>query len=98
MAIFLCCGWQWISKKAEKLLFTTLPGYRSFFLPFALATLTSKELDWGCDLVSCVKYVPYMKKIINEEFWPLPASAGLSESKAGLFLQLPWPICYFNMG
>lgn len=94
MAIFLCCGQQWIPNKAEKLLFTTC----SFFLTFTLATPTSKELHWGCDLVSFVKHVPYMKKIVNEEFWPLPASAGLRESKAGLFLHLPWPVCHFNTG
>lgn len=26
------------------------------------------------------------------------SKAYLSESKAGLILHLPWPVCYFNMG
>jgi len=53
---------------------------------FTSAALTSKELDWSCDLVSSVKFIPYMKQIVDEEFWPLPASAGLISVRARLSL------------
>lgn len=37
----------------------------------------SEELNWGHDLVSGTKFMPLLKKIVNEEFWHLPASGGL---------------------
>lgn len=81
--------WQWISCKAERLFSSTLIGYNSFLLLFILARWTSKDLDWGCDLVSCVKFMPNVKKTLHEEFGPLPDSAGLISVT-------PWVALFFS--